>query len=134
MTQELIQAQVQRCLAAYRANDLAAYFGCIADDATVMIGGKGRANKAMYQAVWRPVVEAGGGVVDAEVEDLQVRAAPSGDAGVATFFLNVSYRGIVPGQPDAVVKKRLAMTEAWFKTGDTWQLSHVDWFDAPPNS
>ena len=129
-----IQAQVQRFLSAYRANDLAKYFGCVADDATVTIGGKGRASKQLYQGMWTSVVSAGGGVVSADIEDLQVRVGPSGDAGVASFVMNAAYRGMVPGEPDKVLQKKLVLTEVWFKSGDQWRIAHIDWFDAPASA
>lgn len=132
MRQDDIAIQVRALIDAYRANDLTAYFGAIADDATVLIGGKGRADKQMYERMWTSVIEAGGGVVSAEIGDLQVRTAASGDAGVATFMMEVTYRGLVPGDPAQLVERKLALTEVWFKAGDRWSVAHMDWFDQPP--
>lgn len=126
-----IETQVRTTLAAYQANNLGAYFGVMAEDATVLIGGKGRASRQMYQQMWTGVVAAGGGVVAASIEDLQVRAAPSGDAGVASFVMNADYKGLVPGEPDKVVSRRIALTEVWFKSGAGWTMAHMDWFDVP---
>lgn len=131
MNDKEIETQVRKTLAAYQANDLDTYFGVMAEDATVLIGGKGRASRQIYMGMWSGIVAKGGGVVSAELEDLQVRSAPSGDAGVATFVMNVTYRGLSSDNPDALLDRRIAMTEVWFKTQDRWSMAHMDWFDVP---
>ncbi len=126
-----LEARMQATAEAYRNNKPGAYFDAFADDATILIGGRGRASKQIYRAIWERVTGAGGGVTTYAVEDEQRRVSTSGEAVVVTFRMLVGYRGMVPGMPDQETDHRFSVTEVWFRTEDGWKIAHMDWFDAP---
>lgn len=131
MSESIIHAQLESALAAYRANDLAAYFGAVAGDATILVGGVGRVSKQVYHDKWSGVIASGGGVAALAIDDLQIRVSEQGDAGVATFVMKVDYKGLVAQAPDQLLSKTLASTEVWFKAGSRWQIAHLGWFEIP---
>lgn len=126
-----LAARMQSTAEAYRNNRPDAYFDAFAEDATILIGGRGRASKQIYRTVWERVIGAGGGVTAYGVEDEEFRISASGEAVVVTFRMLVGYRGMVPGAPEQETGHRFSVTEVWFRTAEGWKIAHMDWFDAP---
>jgi ketosteroid isomerase-like protein len=126
--EETVRSLVEATARAYEANDHRQYFSYFADDITIMNGGKTRWIKKDYVDRWGPLIEKGGGVASLKIEDLQLRANPSGDAVVATFLMPVvSRKPGIASVPDAAPDLVYLMTEVWFRRDRTWTMIHMDW-------
>ena len=68
--------------AAYRANDLPAYFSYYAPDFSQWLP-EGRTDLPTYQKQWTGFIHGGGGVESANYSDLHIQVRPTGDTAVA---------------------------------------------------
>lgn len=133
MIENDIRSKVAALDEAYASNDADAYFAHFADDVTIMVPGFGRWTKQDYVEKWTGVIARGAGVEGSKLSDLKIHVSPAEDAAVASYVLDVTYRGLYPHQPaDHREDKRLLMTEVWFRRGTTWTIAHMDWSTVEP--
>lgn len=111
---------------AYQRNDLDTYFAFYADDATLIFD-SGRVVLDDYRKDWYQLIADGGGVESNVVSDIQIRLGPSGDAAVASYQLEVRTRY----PDDTIVIEYAWETEAWFHSGDGWQIAHLQYTTQP---
>ena len=112
---------------AYETNDVETYFSFYAEGATVYVGGSATGDVPSYREMWSGMVEAGGGVELNKLTDLQIRVTPSGDAGVATCFIENRTR-----QPDgARASSNAFQTDVWQKIDGKWKIIHLHYSDVP---
>lgn len=105
---------------AYLRNDLEAYFGFYADDATLWFN-SGRILLADYRRDWYQLIGEGGRVEKNVISDLQVQIGPGDVAAVATYQLDVVTR-----MPDgSVTTDHAHETDVWFKRDGKWLVAHV---------
>ena len=113
--------------AAYAENRVNDYFGRYADDATVYFYGARQDMKAYYEE-WAGMIDAGGGVEMNEMSDLRIQVMPSGDVGIATYF--VDYRSRAPdGQISAA---KAFETEVWQKIEGDWRIVSLHYSEIHP--
>jgi hypothetical protein len=103
---------VQDLIAVYKT-DLPKYFEYFAPD-TRMWWPMGRVDKPRYQEMFakRPPL------VRAEVSEIEVLMAPSGDAAVTTYILTIQQDAQAPVMI-------LQMTLNWFRREGKWQIVHL---------
>ena len=102
---------------AYGDNDVATYFGTYTADATLIFYGS-RQVVADYEAEWREMIAAGGGVEQNELSDLRVQVMPGGEVAVATYRLHVVTRS-----PDGELTTADALeTDVWQKIDGEWRI------------
>ena len=124
--EQAVRDAVTHCNKAYAANDLPTYFACYAPDLTQWWP-EGRVDLAKYDKDWHKFVADGGRVKSAEVSDLVVQMAPSGDAAVASYQLRV-----VTQQVDGKVTTDVAHeTDVLFRRGGQWKVVHLHWSPRP---
>lgn len=111
---------------AYVQNDLDAYFGFYAADATLIFD-TGRVVLEDYRKDWHQLVADGGAVESNVISDIQIQLSPAGDAAVASYQLEVRTR-----YPDGtVVTEHAWETDAWFKTKKGWRVAHINYTTRP---
>jgi ketosteroid isomerase-like protein len=132
-----VKSTVHEIVKAYNDNNYEKYFSMFADDITIFRGARGRWTKKEYHDGWKTVIEGGGGVASAGVEDLRVQMSPAEDSAVATYLMPVKSRfpgGVVP----AGRKENIAynMTEVWYRREGKWTLVHMYWTvqETPPGT
>ena len=102
---------------AYATNDADTYFGTYTEDATLIFFGS-RQVVADYEAEWREMIAAGGGVEQNDMSDLQVQVMPGGNVAVATYQLHVVTRS-----PDGDLSTADALeTDVWQKIDGEWRI------------
>ena len=102
---------------AYATNDADTYFGTYTEDATLIFFGS-RQVVADYEAEWREMIAAGGGVEQNDMSDLQVPVMPGGNVAVATYQLHVVTRS-----PDGDLSTADALeTDVWQKIDGEWRI------------
>ncbi len=114
--QELREA-VQKYMAGYASNTVEGYFQNYATDITMWWPNGVRMAREAYHQNWTETLAGGNTVVSAVADDVRVQAAPSGDAGVASFAWKISRKN---GNP-----YDLATSATFFKRGGTWQIVHM---------
>jgi ketosteroid isomerase-like protein len=111
---------------AYASNDLDAYFGFYADDATIYFYGE-RHKVSAYREEWTAEIDAGVGVEKNETSDVRVQMMPSGDVAVVTSFIDNRTRG-TDGETTTV---RAFETEVWQKIDDKWKVISLHYTEIP---
>ena len=102
---------------AYGENDVATYFGTYTEDATLIFYGS-RQVVAEYEAEWREMIAAGGGVERNDLSDLRVQVMSGGEVAVATYQLHVITRS-----PDGELTTADAFeTDVWQKIDGEWRI------------
>ena len=112
---------------AYASNDMDAYFGFYADDASIYFYGE-RHKVSAYREEWTAEIDAGGGVEKNETSDVRVQVMPSGDVAVVTSFIDNRTRG-TDGETTTV---RAYETEVWQKIDDNWRVVSLHYTEIPP--
>ena len=121
-----IRDTVVRCNKAYADNALDVYFACYASDLTQWWP-EGRMDLARYDKDWHKFVADGGRVKSANVSDLVIQVAPSGDAAVASYQLRV-----VTQQVDGTVTTENAHeSDVLFRRAGKWKVVHLHWSPKP---
>ena len=87
--QELREA-VQKYMAGYGSNTVEGYFQNYAPDITMWWPNGVRMARESYHKTWTDTLAGGNTVVSAVADDVRIHAAPSGDAGVASFVWKIS--------------------------------------------
>jgi ketosteroid isomerase-like protein len=129
-----LDAAIAGMLGAYGSNDVEAYFGFFADDATLMTSGGRIQPVAEYHESWTELIGGGGGVasVDANAPRTVRMLADGAAAVVATEALPASYR-YPDGQNDGefVVSNNVWTTSiTWAKVDGAWKIMHYHYHDA----
>jgi ketosteroid isomerase-like protein len=112
-----IREAVKQYMAGYASNTVEGYFKNYANDVTMWWPNGLRQQREAYHKTWTDTLAGGNTVVSAVAEDVLVRAAPAGDAGVASFIWNISRKN---GAPYA-----LQTSTTWFKRDGRWQIVHM---------
>jgi ketosteroid isomerase-like protein len=112
-----IREAVKQYMAGYASNTVEGYFRNYAPDVTMWWPNGLRQQRDAYHKSWSDTLAGGNTVVSAAAEDVQVRTAPAGDAGVASFIWNISRKN---GAPYA-----LQTSTTWFKRDGRWQIAHM---------
>jgi ketosteroid isomerase-like protein len=112
-----IREAVKQYVAGYASNTVEGYFKHYAPDVTMWWPNGLRQQRAAYHKTWTDTLAGGNTVVSATADDVLVRAAPAGDAGVASFIWNISRKN---GAPYA-----LQTSTTWFKRDGRWQIVHM---------
>jgi ketosteroid isomerase-like protein len=115
-----VTEQVQAFNAAYERNELDAYFGYYAPDATLLFD-SGRVALADYRKDWYGLIEQGGRVERNVVSDLAVQMAPGNTTAIATYRLDVETR-MSDGR---VTTDRAHETDVWFLVDGKWRIAHL---------
>lgn len=129
-----VETAVTGMLGAYGANDVEAYFGYFADDATLMTNGGSIQPVSDYHESWTRLIGGGGGVVSVDMNAPRtIRMTADGTAAVVlTEALAASYR-FPDGENEGefVVSDSVWTTSiTWSKVGGAWQLMHYHYHDA----
>jgi ketosteroid isomerase-like protein len=127
-----VEAATRSLVDAYVANDHKKYFGAMTDDTSIWAGGrKDRVTRKSYSDMWVPLIEKGGGVAKGGMQDLRVQMSPAGDAGIATFYMPITYKpapsGSAAGSPNRPRDVNFNITHVWFKKNGRWELVHYYW-------
>ena len=112
-----IRDAVRQYMAGYASNTVEGYFKNYAPDVTMWWPNGLRQQRDAYHKTWTDTLAGGNTVVSAVADDVLVRTAPAGDAGVASFIWNISRKN---GAPYA-----LQTSTTWFKRGGRWQIVHM---------
>jgi ketosteroid isomerase-like protein len=112
-----IREAVRQYMAGYASNTVEGYFKNYADDVTMWWPNGLRQQREAYHKTWTDTLAGGNTVVSAVADDVLVRVAPAGDAGVASFIWNISRKN---GAPYA-----LQTSTTWFKRDGRWQIVHM---------
>ena len=116
-----IRQVVANIAAAYGSNDVEAYFSYFAEEMTQWWPNARRIGRQEYYDMWTGVVANGGGNVAAEVDDLRIHLAPTGNAGVASYLLRVTRKNAPPER--ANVDYRMSLT--FLKREGSWKAVHL---------
>jgi len=112
-----IREAVKQYMAGYASNTVEGYFKNYANDVTMWWPNGLRQQREAYHKTWTDTLAGGNTVVSAVADDVLVRTAPAGDAGVASFIWNISRKN---GAPYA-----LQTSTTWFKRDGRWQIVHM---------
>jgi len=112
-----IREAVKQYMAGYASNTVEGYFKNYANDVTMWWPNGLRQQREAYHKTWTDTLAGGNTVVSAVADDVLVRTAPAGDAGVASFIWNISRKN---GAPYA-----LQTSTTWFKRDGHWQIVHM---------
>ncbi len=129
-----VETAVSGMLGAYGSNDVEAYFGYFADDATLMTNGGSIQPVSDYHENWTQLIGGGGGVVSVDANAPRtVRMTADGTAAVVlTEALPASYR--FPdrnNEGEFVVSDSVWTTSVtWSKVDGAWKLMHYHYHDA----
>ena len=110
----------------YADNDLDPYFATF-DPGLTQWYASGRVDLPAYEAMWRPLIAAGGGNTKVDVSDLVVQVNPEGNAAVATYVVEVQPRK--DGKP-VDKTQRNQETDVLFKKDGAWKVVHVNYRSA----
>jgi ketosteroid isomerase-like protein len=122
-----VEAAARDVVDAYATNDHKRYFGRMADDISIWSGGRqDRVTKKGYMDSWVANIEKGGGIAKGAIQDLRVQVSPSGDAGIATFYMPVTSR-VPPGSANPARDIHYNITHVWFKRNGRWEMTHYYW-------
>lgn len=116
-TDAKIREAVKQYLAGYASNTVEGYFQHYAPDVTMWWPNGLRQQRAAYYKTWDEGLKAGNTVESAELDDLRIHSAPSGDAGVASFIWKIKRK---TGEPYA-----LQTSTTFFERGGKWQIVHM---------
>ena len=125
--EEEVHAAVSGFNDAYATNDVEAYFGYYADDATVYFSGA-RQSIPAYHELWVELIKAGGGVEANEMSDVKVQIMPSGTVAVATSFIDNVTRS--PEGEKSVAKA--FETDVWQKIDGEWKIVSLHYSEIAP--
>ena len=104
---------------AYGANELPKYFGYYAYNPLLVFYNK-RTTLAEYRKMWAEQTKTEP-LESAKISDLKVQVAPTGDAAVASYLLDVRTR-----HPDGkITLERAFETDVWFKRNSEWRVYAV---------
>ena len=112
---------------AYANNDVETYFGFYAEGATVYFSGA-RQDVSAYHEEWTALMAAGGGVEMNKMSDLQLQVMPSGNAAIATSFVDTRTRS-ADGSKDT---SKAFETDVWQKIDGNWQIISLHYSVIPP--
>lgn len=123
-----VRAEVVAFNAAYERNELDAYFGYYADDATLWFNA-GRVNLGDYRKDWYKLIADGGAVTKNFLSDIQIQMGPGDSSAIATYALDVLTR-----MPDGnVTNDKAHESDVWFKRDGKWRISHIHYtVETPP--
>ncbi len=123
-TEQELRDAVNTYMAGYASNTVEGYFANYANDVTYWWPNGLRQQRDAYHKTWTDTLASGNTVISAVAEDVQVHAAPAGDAGVASFIWKISRKN---GDPYA-----LQTSTTWFKRDGHWQIVHMHFNRAAP--
>ena len=112
-----IREAVRQYIAGYASNTTDGYFQHYASDVTMWWPNGLRQEREAYRKSWDDGLKRGQTVTSAEFDDLKVHAAPSGDAGVASFLWKIKR---ATGEPYS-----LQTSTTLFKRSGKWQIVHM---------
>lgn len=117
---------------AYADNDLETYFSFYADDATLMTSDGKQQTVKQYYDEWRALIEAGGGVIEADARHPRtIRVI--GDHTAIVMFNDFPgtyrYPTDTPGE-FVTVTSVWTETDVWSLVGGEWKIVHVHYHDA----
>lgn len=107
--------------AAYERNDLEAYFGAYAEDATVQWWPEGRRPVADYRGSWERLIGSGAKVVRNRVHDLEVRLAPGGEAAFASYRVEL----VMQAADGKRSEEQALETDVVHRIDGRWRVVHV---------
>ncbi|HEU4402337.1 MAG TPA: DUF4440 domain-containing protein [Candidatus Polarisedimenticolia bacterium] len=102
---------------AYERNDLKNYWTFYADDLAQFYD-TGRVGLDQYKKEWTALIEGGGAILEARLDELQIRVSPRGDAAGASYRLFVRQRD----KQGKVTSAWYLESDTWFKRDDRWQI------------
>ncbi len=121
-----VRAAAEAFNTAYATNDVETYFGHYADEATLYYSGA-RQDKSAYHEQWSAMMEAGGGVEVNEMSDFVIQVMPSGEAAIATYFVDNRTRS-----PEGEVSTvRAFETDVWQKIDGEWLIVSLHYSEIP---
>ena len=97
-----IRDAVRKYIAGYASNTVEGYFENYAPDVTMWWPNGLRQQREAYHKTWTDTLAGGNTVVSAVADDVLVRTAPAGDAGVASFMWKISRKNGAPYDPPDV--------------------------------
>ena len=100
---------------AYERNDLATYWTFFSEDLSQFFD-SGRVSLEQYKKDWTALIEGGGAILEARIDDLQVRVSPQGDAAGAAYRLFIRMRDPKGNE-----------TSTWYLESDTWFRRDTRW-------
>ena len=106
------------CNAAYAANDLAKYFACYDDSASLVFYNE-RTTIPAYRTMWTESIKKEP-IESVTISDMNIRALGE-DTAVASYQLVVKTHH--PGS--ASTEEHAFETDVWSKVGGTWKITHV---------
>lgn len=115
--------------AAYLNDEVDAYFGHYADGALVYFYGA-RQDLAAYRDEWKEMIAAGGGVEKNELSDMRIQVLPSGEAAVASYFVDYALR---TADGETTTAKAFE-SEVWQKVDGTWKIVNLHYSEIPDGS
>jgi ketosteroid isomerase-like protein len=116
-----VRSVIEQLSRAYGANDVAKYMAFYADDLTQWWPNGQRVDRETYRKSWTETVQKGGGVEAAEVVDVRIHMAPSGDAALVSYLLRVKRKGVPPERVNAEYQ----MSPVLFRRDGTWKIVHL---------
>jgi ketosteroid isomerase-like protein len=116
-TEQEIREAVRQYIAGYASNTTEGYFQNYAPDVTMWWPNGLRQEREAYRKSWDDGLKRGQTVTSAEFDDLKIHAAPSGDAGVASFLWKIKRAS---GEPYS-----LQTSTTLFKRSGKWQIVHM---------
>ena len=129
-----VEAAVSGMLEAYGSNDVEAYFGYFADDATLMTSGGSIQPVSDYHASWTQLIGGGGGVVSVDVNAPRtIRMTADGSAAVVlTESLPASYHFPDGDNEGEFIRSDSVWTTSitWSRVDGAWKLMHYHYHDA----
>lgn len=114
---EEIKAAVQSFNGAYESNDYETYFSYYTEDATLFFFGE-RQKVSDYYASWSAGIEAGAGVDNYELSDVQVQVLAGGEGAISSYFI-VGTSHTVDGESSTV---NAYESEVWQKIDGDWKI------------
>jgi ketosteroid isomerase-like protein len=105
---------------------MATYWPFYADELTQWWD-TGRVSLEQYKKDWNGMLEGGGAILEARMDDVQVHVSPAGDAAVASYKIFVRMR-------DAAGKETAAWyheSDTWFRREDGWKIVHLHYSAVP---
>jgi len=123
-----VRAAAEAFNTAYATNDVEAYFGHYADDATLYYYGA-RQDLSAYHEEWTAMMEAGGGVEVNEMSDLVIQIMPGGETAIATSFIDNRTRS-AEGEVSTV---RAFETDVWQKIDGKWKIVSLHYSEIAPD-
>lgn len=103
---------------AYANNDVEAYFGLYADNATAYFGDGERVDMAAYHKMWTELMQAGGGVELNEMSNIQVQVMPGGNVAITTSFIDNRTRAADGTKSTSKAYE----TDVWQRIDGQWKI------------